>query len=141
MAVICDTGAVYALYDADDAHHQSVRAQIEAEFGPFLLPVILLAEIDYLLTARLGAKAAIDFVESIEQGSFELVLPEPSDLTRIHELMTTYGDLRLGIADASVVATAERLNVDRILTLDHRHFRVIQPRGMAHFVLLPTDRT
>jgi predicted nucleic acid-binding protein len=60
MAVICDTGAVYAIYDADDAHHHSVLAIFEAESDPFLLPVILLAEIDYLLTARLGAAAAIE---------------------------------------------------------------------------------
>ena len=49
MALICDTGGVYALYDADDAQHAAVREVVEAEPGPLFLPVILLAEIDYLL--------------------------------------------------------------------------------------------
>ena len=31
MALICDTGGVYALYDADDAHHAAVRAVVETE--------------------------------------------------------------------------------------------------------------
>ncbi len=54
MAVVCDTGAVYALYDADDEHHAACRSCVETERGPLFLPVVLLAEIDYLLTARHG---------------------------------------------------------------------------------------
>ncbi len=57
MAVVCDTGAVYALYDADDAQHAACKAVVESERGPLFLPVVLLAEIDYLLTSRLGADA------------------------------------------------------------------------------------
>src|SRR5262249_28389911 len=34
MALICDTGGVYALYDADDAHHARARAAIEREPDP-----------------------------------------------------------------------------------------------------------
>jgi predicted nucleic acid-binding protein len=33
MALICDTGAVYAIYDADDAHHASAKAVVETEAG------------------------------------------------------------------------------------------------------------
>ena len=44
MAVVCDTGGVFALYDADDVHHAACRAFIEAERGPLWLPVVLLAE-------------------------------------------------------------------------------------------------
>ena len=33
MAVIRDTGAVYALYDADDRHHTDASAFIESESG------------------------------------------------------------------------------------------------------------
>jgi len=68
MALICDTGAVYALYDADDDHHAAAKAVVENETGPLLLPVILLAEIDYLLTARLGTDAALDFLDSVATG-------------------------------------------------------------------------
>jgi uncharacterized protein len=46
----------------------------------------------------------------------------------------------LGLADASVVAAAERLRVQRIFTLDERHFRAVQPRGWAHLILLPADQ-
>jgi predicted nucleic acid-binding protein len=38
MAVVCDTGAVYALYDADDVHHAACKGVVEAERGPLFCP-------------------------------------------------------------------------------------------------------
>ena len=140
MALICDTGGIYALYDADDAYHESVKAAVDAEAGPLVLPVVLLAEIDYLLITRLGVDAAIDFLESVELGAFTLSDLTAEDVTRCLELVRQYHDLPLGIADAAVVATAERLRVQRILTVDHRHFRTVRPQIFDYFILLPTDQ-
>lgn len=140
MALVCDTGAVYALYDADDAHHEAARSVVESEIGELFLPVALLAEIDYLLTTRLGSDAAIDFIESVAAGAFSLQSLGESDLARCRELMQQYSDLTLGLADASVVATAERLGVQRLFTVDERHLRTIRPATFSHFVLLPADR-
>jgi uncharacterized protein len=139
MALICDTSGVYALYDADDAQHPATTAVVEAKAGPLFLPVVLLAEIDYLLHLRLGPNAALDFVAAVEQGDFTLVPLVPADLSRCRELMIQYRDLEIGLADASIAAVAKRLAIPRLLTQDQRHFRAIRPRGIAHFVLLPAD--
>jgi predicted nucleic acid-binding protein len=48
-----------------------------------------------------------------------------------------YADFPLGAADASVVALAERLGTDLIVTLDHRHFGAVRPRHCPAFRLLP----
>jgi predicted nucleic acid-binding protein len=138
--LICDTSGVYALYDADDAEHEATKAVVQVETGPLLLPVILLAEIDYLLHARLGPDAALDFLEAVERGEFTLVPLVPADVVRCRELVTHYRDLDIGLADATIVAAAERLHTARLLTHDQRHFRAIQPRGFDHFVLLPADK-
>ena len=46
----------------------------------------------------------------------------------------------IGLADASLLALASRLNTLRIATLDERHFRAVRPlTGEAAFVLLPAD--
>src|SRR6266511_3066032 len=137
MAVICDTGAVYALYDADDKHHPAAKAVVEAEPGPLFLPVVLLAEIDYLLTTRLGTDASLDFLESVTSNAFTLVPPTSEDLARCRALILQYRGLSLGLADAAVVATAERLKIQRVFTVDERHFRAIQPHGLGHFIILP----
>ena len=139
MALICDTSGVYSLYDADDAGHAVTTSVVESEAGPLLLPVILLAEIDYLLHSRLGADAAFQFLEAVEQQDFTLVPLMAPDLARCRELLTQYRDLEIGLADATIVAAAERLAIPRVLTQDQRHFRAIQPRGFEHFMLLPAD--
>jgi uncharacterized protein len=139
MALICDTGGIFALYDGDDAHHESVRRTLDAEAGSLFLPAILLAEIDYLLRERLGVEASLDFLESLEIGAFSLVAPTPEDLARCRDLIRQYRDLDIGIADASVVATAERFGIPRILTVDQRHFRAIRPRNLPFLTLLPAD--
>jgi predicted nucleic acid-binding protein len=112
---------------------------VESEPESLLLPIILLAEIDYLFNLRLGPEAALEFLEAVQQGDFELVPLTPLDLVRCRELVVQYHDLRLGLADSTIVAAAERLEVPRLLTLDHRHFRAVTPRNISHFMLLPAD--
>jgi hypothetical protein len=53
------------------------------------------------------------------------------DLARVRELIATYRALDIGLADAAVVTTAERLKIPRILTVDERDFRAIPPEARA----------
>jgi predicted nucleic acid-binding protein len=62
----------------------------------------------------------------------------PADLLRCEELIESYRDLDLGVVDAAVIATAERLNVKTVLTLDERDFRVVRSR-LGQLRLLPAD--
>ena len=68
---------------------------------------------------------------------FELVHLTPADLARMSELILQYADFPLGGVDASVIAVAERFGVDRVATLDRRHFGVVKPVHLAAFTLLP----
>ena len=61
---------------------------------------------------------------------------DPSDWLRIAELVSRYRDLPLGAVDASVCATAERLGVHEIATLDRRHFTVVRST-LGSLTLLP----
>jgi len=53
------------------------------------------------------------------------------------ELMRRHRGFPLGIADASVVAVAERLKVTEVATLDRRHFHSIVPAHAPALELLP----
>lgn len=53
------------------------------------------------------------------------------------ELVDTYRDVPLGTVDATVVASAERLGIGDVATLEHRHFGAVRPRHVQHFTLLP----
>lgn len=55
----------------------------------------------------------------------------------IGELVEQYADFPLGGTDASVVALAERLRTEVIITLDRRHFGIVRPKHCERFILLP----
>jgi predicted nucleic acid-binding protein len=100
-------------------------------------PALVVTEVACLLGDRIGTHAEVAFARSLEQGE---LLVEPvldSDWPRIAELTEQYQDLPLGIVDASVIALAERRQLDTIATLDHRHFVAVKPRHIDAFTLVP----
>jgi predicted nucleic acid-binding protein len=139
MALIADSGAIYGLHDRRDRHHRALRKAIEQETGPILISQAILSEIDYLLRAKLGTNAEIDFLDDIIASIFTLVPFTAIDVIRSRDLVVTYRDLDLGLADAAVIATAERLGVNRILTVDERDFRAVRSADGKPFRLLPAD--
>jgi predicted nucleic acid-binding protein len=98
--------------------------------------MLVITEVTYLVGSRLGFAAEVRFLGDLAAGN---LIPEPvaaGDWLRIAELVAQYRDLPLGTVDASVVATAERLGVMQVATLDRRHFTVVQP-AQGSFELLP----
>lgn len=140
MAIIVDSGAVYALYDRDDAFHTRVRRAVESARETLILPAPALGEIDYLLRSRLGNPALIRFLQDTHDGAFKVEAPTPDDLKRCGVLIAKYSNLDLGLVDALVVATAERLGANGVLSVDQRDFRAIRTISGKPIVILPFDR-
>ena len=64
----------------------------------------------------------------------------PGAIAAVVKIAERYADTGLGLADASLVALAERLGTIDIATLDERHFRAVRPlAGGKAFRLLPAD--
>ncbi len=139
MALIADSGAIYGLHDRDDRHHGALRRFIVQQHEDILIPSAILSEIDYLLHTKLGLAAELDFLDDIVAGVFALEPFTSQDVARSRELIKQYSGLDIGLADAAVIATADRLGVSRILTVDERHFRAIRGAGGKAFTLLPAD--
>jgi hypothetical protein len=97
----------------------------------------VIAEAAYLIDRQLGASAEEALFTSITEGTLSVENLGHSDWARIAELIRTYADLHLGGADASLIALAERLGINKLATLDHRHFTVVRPRHVDAFELLP----
>lgn len=91
----------------------------------------------YLLGTRLGAEPEVRFLGDLAGGAFSVEPVAVSDWLRIAELVAHYRDLPLGTVDASVVAAAERLGIDEIATVDHRHFTIVRPHHVDAFTLFP----
>ncbi|GGV11395.1 hypothetical protein GCM10010293_01580 [Streptomyces griseoflavus] len=82
-------------------------------------------------------KLEADFLTQVAKGTFELVHLTPADLDRMSELVLQYADFPLGGVDAAVIAVAERFGVERVATLDRRHFSVVRPKHTTALTLLP----
>ncbi len=121
--LVVDTSAVVALLDHREPRHQAVRGALEADPGPFLVPAPILAEIAYILMRRLGRDALDLFLADLEADAFRLDCGE-QDLGRIRALIQRYTDLPLALADAAVIASAERTG-SKVLTIDRRDFDIV----------------
>lgn len=132
--VTLDTSALFALLNRRDPDHQSITQALLADRGPYLVPAGILAEIGYLIEQRLGLDVLDAFLADLQERAFVLE-PSDDDLARIRELVRRYADLPLGLADACVIACAERHD-GNVLTLDYRHFGTVAREGTI--TLLPT---
>lgn len=135
MLAIVDTGPLYAVVDDSDEAHDRSLAVLQRRDLELVIPALVVAEVCYLVGDRLGPVAEAGFLRGLE--AFEVELPYPEDWRRIGDLVQQYGDFPLGGTDASVVALAERLNTDLVITLDRRHFAAVRPRHCPAFRLLP----
>jgi predicted nucleic acid-binding protein len=135
--LILDAGPIYAASATRDRNHRRCVELLTGASRPLLVPELVVTEVSYLLGDRIGAHAEIAFARAITDGEVVVEAVRESEWERIAELVEQYGDLPLGIVDASVVVLAERHAAREIATLDHRHFTVVRPRHVAGFTLLP----
>lgn len=117
----------------------AIRAAIEAETGTIYVPELVLAEFDYLLLTRLGREMEVAFLEDVLSGAYVREPLQEGDLRRAVEIINQYEEHAIGLTDATILATAERLDIPRILTLDERHFRTLRFNKRRSLTLLPGD--
>lgn len=135
--LVCDTSGLIAYFDASDAYHSDVSAAIDEEPGPFAVSPYVLAEVDYLLATRRGVREELAVVRELSGGAWELPAFNAGDVRQASDIIERYADQNIGLADASLVILAARYRTDRLLTLDHRHFRVIRTASGKPFALVP----
>ena len=136
--IVVDTGAMLALLDASEDHHAVLKELYDENPDAWVLPWAILPEVDYLVAAHLGAKAQEAFLADVADGSLPVEWGRDEDLAVARRIHTRYASLRLGLVDAAVIATAERLAAEAIATLDLRHFAAVTIKGNPR--LLPRDR-
>lgn len=133
-----DSGPLIAAFDRSDDHHDACAHLLRHTPGVLFVPPTVVAEVGYMIARqRFGGDLEASFLRTLANGTFTPLDLDTSDYTRMAELVEQYDNLPLGSTDASVVALAERLRVERIATLDRRHFQVIRPRHCPAFDLVP----
>lgn len=123
---LLDTGPLVALFDPRDPAHSRARDAIQEERAPFCTTIPVLTEAFHLLSpGSRGSHALRDFVAA---SGLTVWLLDLRGLARAFELVETYADHPMDLADASLVVAAERLGARRLLTLDRRDFATYRVR-------------
>jgi uncharacterized protein len=138
--IVLDTSGLLAALDAAQRRHAAAREVLAADPGPLLLSPFVLAELDYLLMDRVGPRAELALLDEVARGAYDLVPIGVDEVAAATELIGRYGELRIGLADASIAVIAAAARTTRLLTLDERHFRALRPLWGEAFTLLPADR-
>ncbi len=125
--ITIDTSGIVAVVNADDPDHRRTVDALVSVPGPYLIPVSILSEVAYLLERAILPSVFDTFLRELETHVYTLHF-SLDDLPRVRRLIHRYSDLPLGFADASVIACAER-HGGRVLTLDRRHFGVVEGEG------------
>ena len=135
MAVLVDTGVLYALADKDDDWHERARQWASATREFLLVPVVVLPEAAYLIGTRLGPKAEQIFISSLAAEELGVEPLKRADLIRSAALMAQFP--HIGFVDAGVLAIAERLRITTIATTDRRHFASVRLSHVESLTLVP----
>jgi predicted nucleic acid-binding protein len=138
VALILDTGPLYASLDRSDADHAACRTLIENATEPLVIPAPVLVEVDYLIGRRLQAGALVALLADITDGAYTVEDLTVGDYRRVGELCDRYADADIGFVDAAVMAIVERLEESKLATLDRRHFGLLRPRHRTSIELLPS---
>jgi predicted nucleic acid-binding protein len=137
VAILLDASAIVAAADRADLNHGAALAWFRRADEPLLLGALTLGEVDVVLQRELSAEASLSVVEAIVGGSIRLVAPTDTDLVRAAELLREAAEHRPRLADAILVATAERLGVRRVATFDRRPIAIFRARHVHAFDLEP----
>ena len=124
--ILTDAGPLVALFDrADKAHGRCVETLKKID-EPIATTVPILTEAFHLLgSAGAGAAALMEF---ITEGGLQVIFLDDESLVRSFDLMVQYADAPMDFADASLVATAENLSLQKVFTIDRRDFDIYRIR-------------
>jgi uncharacterized protein len=133
--ILMDAGPLVALVDRSDEHHTRCVNAFKGIREPLATVWPAFAEAMYLVSDLPRAQEAL--WEMLERSAIQIVQLAKSDVPRMRELMRKYADRPMDLADAALVAVAERDNIRRIFTIDKADFGIYRLHGRMKLTVIP----
>ena len=135
--ILVDAGPLIAIIDRGEPDHRACVETLSSLTGPMLTTWPALTEAMHLLGRAGGWPAQEALWKLLDRDDLQLIDLDESLLRRTRYLMKKYLDVPMDLADATLVAAAEKLNLKRILTLDS-DFQIYRLAGRRAFEVIPS---
>lgn len=124
-ALFVDTGSFYAAADESDTHHTEAAVTFKARgtSGDLVTTDHVVVETWFLIRARLGRDAALEFWDAMESGVVTVAGVSSADFVRGRRIARDWPDQAFSIVDCTSFAVIERLRIHEAFSFDV-HFRV-----------------
>ncbi|WP_187648257.1 type II toxin-antitoxin system VapC family toxin [Nitrosophilus labii] len=129
--IIIDSGTIIALFDKNDKFHKKVLDFLKDFKGKLYSTWPVITEVSHILDFNLQVQ--IDFLKWVSIGGIEIVSLDNEDLINIINYMEKYLDVPMDLADSSLIVLSNKLNIDKILTID-RDFYIYRNSKKIHLV-------
>ncbi len=117
--ILTDAGPMVALLDDDDSYHFDALDALDRLTGePMLTTMACLTEAMYFLENRGGFAYQVRLWDLRAAGQLSLHNSADDEIDRMAVLMEQYNDTPMSLADASLIATAESLELRSVFTFD-----------------------
>ena len=133
---LVDAGPLIALIDRDEPDHASCVAALDSMLLPLMTTWPAFTEAMYLISRAGGSQGQEALWRLVRTGRLELADLDAEAIERSAKLMTKYSDLPMDLADATLVALAERRDERVIFTLDG-DFYIYRLNARRRFVVVP----
>jgi predicted nucleic acid-binding protein len=137
--ILLDTSGLLAAMDASQRSHAEAASALRNTEPPWILSPFVLAELDYLVSTRIGLRAEQALLDEVGRDVYRLEMFDADAVNDANRHIGRHRDLGIGLADASIMVLAGRYGTRDVLTLDERHFRAVRAPGGKPFRLLPAD--
>ena len=134
--ILVDAGPLVALIDRGESDHERCVEALSNLTAPMVTTWPALTEAMYLVGGAGGWKAQDALWKLLERGDLQLVPLDDPLKKRTRALMSKYRDTPMDLADASLVAVAEALDLARVFTLDS-DFQIYRWKGRRKFEVVP----
>jgi predicted nucleic acid-binding protein len=115
-SILIDAGPLIALFDASERHHRPVKAFLKEHPYRYVSTLAVFTEVSHMLDFSTDAQR--DFYEWVMFKGVLISDINQNDMPRLVELTGKYADLPMDFADATLVITAEKTGIRKIISLD-----------------------
>ena len=115
-SILIDAGPLIALFDSSEKHHRSVKAFLRKHPYRYVSTLAVFTEVSHMLDFHKRAQS--DFYEWVMYKGVIISDINQNDMARLLDLTQKYADLPMDFADATLVITAEKTGIRKMISLD-----------------------